>query len=403
MSNIVYFNVPGYGHINPTLGIVQELIRRGEQVDYYCTEQFRQAIEFSGAQFHQIPTNIDWSIATLQSYGIEVSLEALPILLEKLERDRPKLIMFDSVFLLGSLLADLLDLPTVSTHIEFMMPPRFIPHISVLLAAYGIRQIPERLRQFYRDRQLWAQLKRKYSVKREKQNDLFKLLPDVVNLRGNLNIVFTSETWQIQRNFFDDSYIFTGLCYGDRPDEPDFPFFEIDGKSVIYIALGTELMFNSNISFFKKCLQAFSDSNHRVVMSVSKAVDIQLLGEIPPNFIVRNYVPQLEVLKYASVFISHGGGSSTYEALTQGVPLVVFPQGADHYLVANRVEELGAGIWVKQQNIQPQKLRQLVENVMNDAEICRNVERLSTSFIEAGGINRAVDKIQEFKQQASTL
>ena len=38
MSNVLFVNLPAEGHINPTIGLVRELIQRGEKVTYYCTE-----------------------------------------------------------------------------------------------------------------------------------------------------------------------------------------------------------------------------------------------------------------------------------------------------------------------------------------------------------------------------
>lgn len=225
-------------------------------------------------------------------------------------------------------------------------------------------------------------------------------IDELFHIRGNLNIAFTSETFQFKRELFDDSYMFPGPCYSQIPFANDFPLADIKGKSVIYISLGT--LFNDNVPFYRKCLQAFGYTHHLVMMAVVKSVDIRLLGEIPPNFIIRDFVPQLQVLKHSSVFITHGGMNSTMEALIDRVPLVVFPQATDQYLVATRVQELGVGVWVKQQNIQPQKLRELVEKVMQDSSIRRNVERLGKSLIEAGGTQRAVDKILELKQRAST-
>ena len=35
MSKLVFFNIPAYGHTNPTLGVVRELVARGNQVWYY--------------------------------------------------------------------------------------------------------------------------------------------------------------------------------------------------------------------------------------------------------------------------------------------------------------------------------------------------------------------------------
>jgi UDP:flavonoid glycosyltransferase YjiC (YdhE family) len=44
----VFLNVAGYGHVNPTLAVAQELVRRGERVIYYLSGDFRAAIEATG-------------------------------------------------------------------------------------------------------------------------------------------------------------------------------------------------------------------------------------------------------------------------------------------------------------------------------------------------------------------
>ena len=54
MSKILFFNIPAYGHMNPTLPLVAELVRRGEQVIYYSSETFQPAIEQAGAAFRSI-------------------------------------------------------------------------------------------------------------------------------------------------------------------------------------------------------------------------------------------------------------------------------------------------------------------------------------------------------------
>ena len=48
MAKSVFFNIPAHGHVNPTLPLVQELLRRGESVIYYVTEEFRPKIEAAG-------------------------------------------------------------------------------------------------------------------------------------------------------------------------------------------------------------------------------------------------------------------------------------------------------------------------------------------------------------------
>src|SRR5947208_16544855 len=56
VSKALFFNIPAHGHTYPTLPLVAELVRRGEQVVYYSSPAFRQAIEQAGAMFRNSVT-----------------------------------------------------------------------------------------------------------------------------------------------------------------------------------------------------------------------------------------------------------------------------------------------------------------------------------------------------------
>src|SRR5437868_6970972 len=51
MAKYVFLNVPAHGHVNPTLAVAQELVRRGQAVSYYLTDEFRDVVEATGAVF----------------------------------------------------------------------------------------------------------------------------------------------------------------------------------------------------------------------------------------------------------------------------------------------------------------------------------------------------------------
>ena len=42
MKKVLFINMFGHGHINPTIGLVKELMNRGEQVTYIAGEEFRE-------------------------------------------------------------------------------------------------------------------------------------------------------------------------------------------------------------------------------------------------------------------------------------------------------------------------------------------------------------------------
>ena len=50
MSRIVFFNIPAWGHTNPTMEIVRQLTSQGHSVRYYSFETFRETLEKAGTE-----------------------------------------------------------------------------------------------------------------------------------------------------------------------------------------------------------------------------------------------------------------------------------------------------------------------------------------------------------------
>jgi UDP:flavonoid glycosyltransferase YjiC (YdhE family) len=141
MSTIVFAEMPAYGHVNPSLPVVRELVRRGEQVIYDNTEEFRPQIEQAGATFHPYPAGILTStdIAEATQSGnitkvVGVILRAteslLPFMLDELPRQQPDVVVYDSNALWGRMAATKLNLPTVSLMTTFMLGQAQFAHLT---------------------------------------------------------------------------------------------------------------------------------------------------------------------------------------------------------------------------------------------------------------------------------
>ena len=168
---------------------------------------------------------------------------------------------------------------------------------------------------------------------------------------------------------------------------------------MIYISLGT--VFNEKADFYRMCYKAFADIGRTVVLSVGKRTNIDALGTMPRNFIVQEFVPQLELLQRTALFVTHGGMNSVSEALYYGVPLVVIPQSADQNLVGQRIEQLGAGKALRRTRVTAQRLRSTAEDILAEPAYQQASARLGKSFGQPDGYLHAADEIQVFKRMHS--
>jgi MGT family glycosyltransferase len=228
--------------------------------------------------------------------------------------------------------------------------------------------------------------------------------PGIVDYLGNrqsLNLVFTAREFQIGGAGFDSTYRFVGPSVAGRQDYPDFPMERLAGRAPILISMGT--MYNDEAGFYRACFRAFGDSPDPVVLAVGHRVDRTALGEAPANFIVREYVPQVALLETARLFITHGGINSAHEAMLHGVPMVVLPQRADHYVVAGQVEAVGAGVVLDRSLATPERLADAARRALADPQFRARSAKMGEMLRAAGGPARAADEIFEFRRRAAIV
>ena len=120
-------------------------------------------------------------------------------------------------------------------------------------------------------------------------------------------------------------------------------------------------------------------------MSIGKYFDIKDLGDLPENILAFNFVPQLQILKIADIFITHGGINSINEAiLLNNLPIIVIPQEIDQFDNAKQIEKLEAGINIDNNNLSPKIIRNAVIKFLeNEKKYKIGVEKICKSFKEA--------------------
>ncbi|MFD0617729.1 macrolide family glycosyltransferase [Paenibacillus sp. GCM10027629] len=397
MARVLFINGGSEGHINPTIGVVQELISRGEEVVYFCIEAFRERIEKTGATVRTFDDQkfIKAFISGGRDYLLErvnglllTSDIVIPSVLEQIKGEHFDYIIHDSMFGCGRLLAQILKLPAINSCTSFAQSEasfdKMLEQFSTEVPAEIVKPIN------YKFQSLTAMVKEKYDVEIHSPYEVF-CNP------APLTIVYTTREFQPDGEAFDQTYKFVGPSISSRLTQENFDFTAIQGSNPIYISLGT--VFNQAMDFYKLCFEAFGNTEHTIVMSVGSKAQISDLGEIPKNFIVKNYVPQTDVLQYTKVFITHGGMNSTHEGLYYGVPLIVIPQSADQPIIAGQVANIGAGIQLQMQSLTANQLREAVDHMLSLSSFKNAAANIGESFRESGGYHQAADEIFEFYNQ----
>jgi len=401
MAAVCVLGHPAPGHLNPNLPLMAELCGRGERVIYYATEPFRAKVERTGAEFRSYGDHelFERNLGAGGMLGgmaglIETTEQILPALAEELRTTRPDYLLIEAHAVWGNLLAQMLGKPAAALCSMFAMNESLIDAAGLMGHLYGAGP-----RDLAFDGLL--ALGKYFEAARRLQRQFGAVSPGIVDYLGNrqqLNLVFTSREFQIGGAGFDDSYRFVGPSIAGRQDYADFPMEQVAGRALILVSMGT--MYNYEAEFYRRCFRAFGNWPQTVVLAVGHRVDRAQLPEPPPNFMVREYVPQVALLELAQLFITHGGINSAHEAMLYGVPMVVLPQSADHYVVAGQVEAVGAGVALDRSQATVERLSDAARRVLVDPQFRAGSAKMGETLRAAGGHVRAADEIFDFRRRA---
>ncbi len=105
-------------------------------------------------------------------------------------------------------------------------------------------------------------------------------------------------------------------------------FKEKESGFIIYCSLGTiTKSFQSRIKkFFIKMIRvAINNPSDLFILSAGKDFDINGLFPISDNLYVFEFVPQVDLLQYCDIMITHGGMNTITECIFCEVPMLVYP------------------------------------------------------------------------------
>lgn len=367
---ILFINLPYHGHVVPTIGLVQELIKQDCKVTYLMPYDWEEKIAESGAEFYGYKNHRKLSEQIKDAYTTAESI------VEQFD-----LIIYEQFFFLGKHLAEKHNKPVVRIFTAPVTNEKLMKEFITSKGPLSIFKHKWIARAFTQD------IAKGISMKTD------NWLDEIIYNPPELNLVYTLREYQpYESEFPEEQYKFLGPSIYERKAE-SFDF--VKGiNPVVYISLGTVI--KGAVSFFQNCLEAFRDENIDVIISVGKNFDSRKLKNIPSNIHIYKSVPQLEVLNMADVFVTHGGMNSVSEALVYGVSMVVIPFVSDQPVNAQCIEKLGVGKRLEYSEVNKDTLKEYVQSVLLDADMKENIAKVQKLIRQAPGNQGGAEVIIDY-------
>lgn len=354
--NILMVNLPFSGHTNPTLPLTRELVNRGHNVVYVNAESFREKIEHTGATFvpyknyrNNASANYVKKHCFIAAFDTAMSLE-----------ETFDLLIYEMFFYPGIEISKRKGIPCVR---QFSQPAWSEETIkeAPLLFRISAKLIDIQV------------LPKAVANRNGFENQCLK--DGVIKSKPDLNIVYLPKEFQNKSDSFDEKYLFKIPKPQMIPSKVLIPYDKMK-MPIIYISLGSII---SDKSFYKKCIKAFGNKEFSVILNTGK-ISPNTLGELPDNIYAYSYVPQIEVLSHADVFLTHCGMNSINEALCFGVPMVAMPFFNDQITNAKQLVKLGLAKKIHSYLQNTKEIYQVVYEVSRDVEMKKNIERMSKAI-----------------------
>jgi len=423
----ILFMLPAfYGHLAPSITIAKQLISKGHTIGYCTGPPARELLTKIGitdfypreayhdAIMDKQNTLVKWWYQFWYKYPrvftSSVMEKCYQELIKAVESFKPDVIYVDTYDIFGANIAERYNIPyvhgsaTTILYLEKDIPPfatnwklntpwrnRFKYYPFLLFVTFFM---------------FWAYLNERKALKAIDpawRRKVFNLVSPY------LYLYFSTDKVEYPRKTIIPQIYYVGPCILEPEEDqlPDFPWERLDKNlPLIYIATGT-LLYNNYKKFYKNALNALSEKNFpipvQVVMAMGSQELIDELGEVPSNFIVVSYAPQIKLLPKASVCITHGGVNSVNETFMHGKPMLIVHWGGDRIDVSRRVENINAGIGFDVDDATPERIKNAVIQLLQNSKYRQASERIMHQFQACNGPKTSAYLINRLAETRSPI
>ena len=187
------------------------------------------------------------------------------------------------------------------------------------------------------------------------------------------------------------THAFLGSAVRDEPVDPEVDaWLSRGGAPIVYVSFGSFLSVRADV--LARVADALKPLDVRVALAVGSA-DREELGELPDTWLVREFLPQVTILKHAVLAVTHGGNNSVTEAATAGVPMLVLPFSTDQFAGAVAIETRGYGLALAPNTASVDELRSAAASLLADTAVDDRSRLLGAELRAVPGRDRAYEAL----------
>ncbi|CAD0205780.1 unnamed protein product [Chrysodeixis includens] len=205
--------------------------------------------------------------------------------------------------------------------------------------------------------------------------------PSIMELNKNVDMLFLNinPIFEGIRPVPPNVIYMGGLHQNPRKELPaDIKSYLDSSKNgVIYISFGTNVDPNSLPA---EKMQVLVKTVSQLPYDVLWKWNADELPGRTENIRIAKWFPQSDLLRHPKIkaFVTQGGLQSTDEAITAGVPLVVFPLLSDQFFNAERYETHKIGVRVDLATVTEDQFKSALLKIITDDSYRKNIARLRT-------------------------
>lgn len=388
MSVVLIAATPLAGHVNPMLTVAGHLTANGHRVLFLTSENFRTAVEETGASFRGLSGKANYDYRKLDEvlpelhsirdpmeqmnfYVKHLFAERIPDqhrdISEALASETIDAVLYEIAFL-GVLPLLLGDQPRPPTYGCGVTAPVF--HDPAFSMFSGPDETPDGLDRNRRENEYYDELRQPGFLWVDKvldglgvridggynSNALYRL-PD-------LFLQFGSEAFEFPLHERPSGLRFIGPIVPTRRrgrSDSGFPETSNSARPLVVVTQGT--LANADFDeLINPAVQALEIRDVDVLVTTGRKPTENVLQA--ENVTVTEFIPYEEILPQAAVLVTNGGYNGVQHALSFGVPVIVVGVTEDKGPVCDRLNWSGAGIGIKTRSIAPDQLGDAIDSIL---------------------------------------